>query len=212
MKKIILLVFLIGGVYTNAQEFKTEGKTVIGIFEAEGKSKNELYASINKWISINYNSSKSVIQMNDKESGTIIIKGINELAYTNIEKAVYPNNRFHSENTSTKFDHLIEINIRDNKFRISYRITDIVTEKYNLTDKFFTCINFNGENEEDIQSFVDEMDTILRRGMFGKKKRMGQEAKIRLMIPELNDAFVANIEKTMISLDNSTKETLQDNW
>lgn len=54
------------------QEFKYEEKLVTGIFEAQGKSKSEIFSAINKWISINYNSSKNVIQMNDMDSGTII--------------------------------------------------------------------------------------------------------------------------------------------
>ena len=75
----------------NSQEYKLEGKTITGTFDIKDKTKSEIFASINKWISINYNSAKSVIQMNDLESGTIIIKGINEVKYKNPQKVLYPN-------------------------------------------------------------------------------------------------------------------------
>ena len=75
MRKFILLILFITTI-TNAQEYKLEEKTVTGIFEIKEKTKAEIFASINKWVSINYNSAKNVVQMNDLESGTIIIKGI----------------------------------------------------------------------------------------------------------------------------------------
>jgi hypothetical protein len=65
MKKILLITFMVFGFLSYAQEFKAEGKTLTGIFEAEGKNKSELFSLINKWISINYNSSKNVIKMYD---------------------------------------------------------------------------------------------------------------------------------------------------
>ena len=94
---------------TNAQEYKLEDKTITGVFEVKEKSKAEIFASINKWVSINYNSAKNVVQMNDLESGTIIIKGINEVTYKNSMKELYPNKKYVEEYAKTKFNHLIEI-------------------------------------------------------------------------------------------------------
>ena len=77
MKKAIILfmILIVNSVYS--QDYTYEDKTMTGVFEAKDKSQSELFSLINKWISINYNSSKDVIQLNDKESGTIIIKGVN---------------------------------------------------------------------------------------------------------------------------------------
>lgn len=82
MKKIYLLVLLVN-FSLQAQDWKVAEKSVTAIFNVD-KSKSDLFTSINKWISINYNSAQNVIQMNDAESGTIIIKGINEVIYSNL--------------------------------------------------------------------------------------------------------------------------------
>lgn len=38
MKKILFGILMLVGFYTNAQEYKLEEKSVIGIFEANGKT------------------------------------------------------------------------------------------------------------------------------------------------------------------------------
>lgn len=42
---------------------------------AEGLSKDKIHSLVNEWIALNYRSANDVIQMNDKEAGTIIAKG-----------------------------------------------------------------------------------------------------------------------------------------
>ena len=45
------------------------------VIDVEGKSKDELYILANSWFVAQFNSGKSVIQLNDKEAGVIIGKG-----------------------------------------------------------------------------------------------------------------------------------------
>ena len=94
MKKTLMVYLLFLPIFTKAQEYKLEKKTVTGIFEVKEIKKAEIFVAINKWVSINYNSAKNVVQMNDLESGTIIIKGINEVSYKNSMKELYPNNKY----------------------------------------------------------------------------------------------------------------------
>ena len=75
MKKILLTLFICVWFNNYAQEFKLEEKSVTGVFEANGKTKAELFSAINKWVSINYKSASRVIQLNDAEAGAIVIKG-----------------------------------------------------------------------------------------------------------------------------------------
>ena len=84
--------------------------------------------------------------MNDLESGTIIIKGINEVSSKNSMKELYPNNKYLEEYTKPKFNHLIEIDIKDNRFMIIYKITDIATEDVGYNSLTFNCIGFDGIN------------------------------------------------------------------
>ena len=141
MKKIVLGILIMVSFYSNAQEYKLEEKSVTGIFEANGKTKAELFSAINKWISVNYNSANSVIQLNDLESGTIIVKGINTIVNKSFIKSfLHPDlQKKTSFNTMTyNFSHLIEINIKDNKFRIMYLITKY--EDYGNDNEIFKRI------------------------------------------------------------------------
>jgi len=44
--------------------------------DTHNKPANESFSLVNEWVAQNYNNSKEVIQLNDYESNTIIIKGI----------------------------------------------------------------------------------------------------------------------------------------
>ena len=207
MKTILILMLFITTI-TNAQEYKLEEKTVTGIFEVKEKTKSEIFASINKWISINYNSAKNVVQMNDLESGTIIIKGINGVAYKSYAKEVYPNIKF-PEYQEIKFNHLIEINIKDNKFRIIYKIIDAATgyEASNIVP-----INFNGINDVAIAEYNNKMDELLKGLLIGKKKQEKMKSYTKPMFEGLNNNLIENMKSTMQSIEKSITETAKEKW
>ncbi|SOU87108.1 conserved hypothetical protein [Tenacibaculum dicentrarchi] len=216
MKKMKLvfgiLTILMTSQITFGQEYNLEEKTVIGVFKMEGKNKSELFSSINKWISINYNSAQNVIQMNDKEAGTIIIKGINEVVYKNTMKSLYPKNKYIKEYSTTKFNHLIEINIKENKFRIIYKITEIASEDVGFNNMIFNCINFNGNNEKAITEYNEFIDGYLKKGLIGKKKRAKFKSKTKPMFDELNNSIVSDIKLTMKSIEKSVESKKKDDW
>jgi hypothetical protein len=210
MKKLLLplLLSLLSG-FLSAQDFKTEEKTITGTFDAKEKTKSELYSSINKWISINYNSAKNVIQMNDLESGTIIVKGINEVHYKNTLKQLYPNNTLISEIATVMFNHLIEINIKDNKYRVIYKITNADSEGYD--NLFFNCITLDTINDNAIQLYNLEMEKNLKKGLIGKEKREEFLSKTKPMFEEIIATLKDHIKTTMLSIDKSIS-TAKDNW
>ena len=197
---------------TYAQEYELDEKTVTGIFEMEGKNKSAIFSAINKWISINYNSAKNVIQMNEKESGTIIIKGINEVVYKNTWKFLYPKNKYITEYSTTKFNHLIEINIKDNRYRVIYKITDIASEEAEFNDMFFKCISFNRINEKYIDEYNEVIDGNLKKGMIGKKKRENFKSLTKPMFEELNSSILFDIKLTMKSIEQSVTSKNKDDW
>lgn len=210
MRKFILLLLFIP-IFTKAQEFKLEDKTVTGIFEIKEKTKAEIYASINKWVSINYNSAKNVVQMNDLESGTIIIKGINKVSYKNTMKVLYPNNVYIQEYATTNFNHLVEINIKDNKFRIVYKIIDIADVA--ASDySFFNCISFDGKNENAILEYNEKMENIFKKGLIGKEKRENFKSLSKPSFEGISNSLVSDIKSSMQSIEKSIIETQKDNW
>lgn len=216
MKKLNLIFGILTILMTSSisfgQEYEINAKTVTGVFEMEGKNKSELFSSINKWISINYNSAQNVIQMNDKETGTIIIKGINEVVYKNTMKSLYPKNKYIPEYSTTKFDHLIEINIKDNRYRVVYKITDIAGKDLGFNNMLLKCINFNGENEQAILEYSEIMDENLKKGLIGKKKRGKFMSLIKPMFEELNNNIIIDIKSTMKSIEKSVESKKKDDW
>ena len=206
----MLITFLIFSGLLNAQEFKIEEKTITGLFESKEKNKAELFAQINKWISINYNSSKNVIQMNDLESGTIIIKGINDVNYKNSGKVLNP--KIATEFATIKFNHLIEINIKDNKYRIIYRIVSIATDDYGYNDKLMNCINLNGNRDIQIQKYLDGMDKMLKKGLIGKEKRELYVEGIKLSFEEINTNLINDMKSIMLSVEKSVSNASKDGW
>jgi hypothetical protein len=213
MKKILFLfAFLCVAKVTNAQEYKIEEKSVTGVFEVGGKTKSDIFSLINKWISINYNSSKNVIQMNDSESGTIIIKGINEVKYKNTAKTLYPNNKYIPEFYTTKFNHLIEVNAKDGKFRIIFRILDIASENVGYNDITFNCVNFNGTNDAAIVEYNTIMEETLKKGLVGSEKRETFKTLTKPMFLELSESLINDIKLTMTSVEKTVKETSNNSW
>lgn len=118
----ILLLFINK---TTAQQLPTDsttGKiTYTEIVPADSLSKNELYSKINEWFAKSYNSATDVIQLNSKEDGKIIGKGIFILTvihrYNNINTPV-----------TIKIPYILSIYIKDNKFKYELTSFNVATE------------------------------------------------------------------------------------
>ena len=195
----------------NSQEYKLEGKTITGTFDIKDKTKSEIFASINKWISINYNSAKSVIQMNDLESGTIIIKGINEVKYKNPQKALYPN--LAAEFTTIKFNHLIEINVKDNKFRIIYKLIEIyMVDATVINDTKMICVNLDGSRKSEVDEHMILMEENFKKAYKNKEKRDRYLDAFKLSFAEINTNLINDMKVTMQSIEKSVSEATKDKW
>ena len=208
MKKIALVLLMFLSFYSNAQEYKLEEKTVTGIFEMNGKTKAELFSAINKWISVNYKSTKTVVQLNDAEGGNIIIEGITEGKF-NI-KPFWPKLK-RDKYEIVKFNHLIELNIVDNKLKMIYKITSLAnikhskakTECSNECDKnTLNCINFNGVDDNSIMVYNKFLESIYSRMRTEKIEKYQSLSKP--MFEELNSNLISNIKITMESIAKST--------
>lgn len=210
MKKVILLMLFITTI-TNAQEYKLEEKTVTGVFEIKEKAKAEIFASINKWVSINYNSAKNVVQMNDLESGTIIIKGINEVKHKNPLKIIYPN--LAAEFTTLKFNHLIEVNAKDNKFRIIYKLIEIyMFDTTVINDSKMISVNLDGSRKAEVEEYMVLMEESFKKAYKNKEKREKLLEAYRLSFQEINTSLKNDMTATMQSIEKSVSEATKDKW
>jgi hypothetical protein len=219
MKKLLVVLVLMLSTVSFGQEYKTEDKALTGVFEVAGKSKAEIFSAINKWISINYNSGKSVTQLSDAEGGNIIVKGINSVNYKNIAKILYPKMKSLPDELAIKFNHLTEINIKDNKYRIIYTIANIDVEpdvaKYitpELGAAQFACININGATDTAILLISNIMDTNFKDAKVSDEKRELLSAAIKPMYDEMNSDLVTDMKSTMISINKSVASAKADTW
>jgi hypothetical protein len=219
MKRILFATLLMLSISNYAQTYTTEDKALIGVFEVQGKTKAEIYSAINKWISINYNSGKSVTQLSDDEGGNIVIKGINEVSYPNISKIIYPNMKSIQDIATMKLNHLIEINIKDNKFRMIYKIVDLYIEPAavefmtpEITKMTNDCINLNGISDDALLTSSEFMDSNLKKAKIGKEKRDKIKELTKPMYDELNTNLVANMKATMLSIQSAVTTPANDGW
>jgi len=209
MKIIILFISIFAFQLSNAQEFKIEDKTLTGIFEVKEKTKAQIFTSINKWVSINYNSAKNVIQMNELESGILILKGINEVSYKNPSKVTMPNNKYVSEFTTANFAHLVEINIKDNKYRIIFKIITLAQEDLGFNETYMNCINLSGAKDSAVQNYNDELDKAFKNTLVSVGKREKLKEFTKPMFEEINTKLLVNLKALMLSIEKSFRE---DGW
>ena len=196
---------------TNAQEYKLEGKVITGTFDVKDKSKSEIFSSIKKWISINYNNPKNVVQMDDLEAGNIIIKGINEVKYKNPIKIIYPN--IAAEYTTSKFNHLIEVNVKDNKFRVIYKLIEIyMVDATVINDKKMIIVNLDGSRNSEVEEHVVLMEENFKKVYKNKEKREKLLQAFKLSFEEVNTNLRNDMKATMLSIEKSVNEATKDNW
>lgn len=216
MKKILFTTLLMLSLSNYAQTYTIEDKTLTGVFEVQGKTKAQIYSAINKWISINYNSGKSVTQLSDSEGGNIVVKGINETTYKNTYKILYPNNKYVPADYPLLLNHLIEVNIKDNKFRITYRIIDYVPATplvpYSLDKNAFDCINFNNSSDASILEYNNQIESLLKMGFIGAAKRGTVTALTKPSFDEVNSNIITSIKTTMLSIQSAVTTPTTDGW
>lgn len=83
------------------------------VIPAEGADKEKLYVILNYWYTMTFNDAKAVIQLNDKDAGTIIGKGF----IANVVGHTGGTNKY-----QVNMQPIIKADIKDNKVRITYTI------------------------------------------------------------------------------------------
>ncbi|OXA69794.1 hypothetical protein B0A67_18975 [Flavobacterium aquidurense] len=132
MKRLLLCVFLICNAFVFAQSKKEmlaemDGKynvddnnnvTITKIIEIDGLKKEEIYPRVLAYFTYNYGNGESVIQVQEKENGLIIGKGI----YDNVHVG------YSIVTTEIDLWHVIRVDIKDNKVRVFITLTEYKTK------------------------------------------------------------------------------------
>jgi hypothetical protein len=109
MKKLIL-VLLISSVNCYAQDFPSPFN--FSVIDSCPCSKDDLYNRALLWVVKAYNSSKDVIQMQDKETGVIVCKALIEVPGQK--------NAFGSPLGIDYVDYTLTIKVKEGKYKIAY--------------------------------------------------------------------------------------------
>jgi len=97
----------------------------------DGMTSKQIYSSVKEWTAINFKSANNGIKMDDQESGKIIIKAQSDYSY---KRDITIENRLHTVVMSYVFYYDIIFDIKDNKFRFSIEITDVIENRNNTSE------------------------------------------------------------------------------
>lgn len=92
---------------------KNNSLTYVQVIDCGEKTKDQLYVILNYWVSSSFNDANSVIQLNDKESGTIICQGY----VSGIAANVGGMNTY-----VVNIKPVIKVDIKDKKIRVTYSV------------------------------------------------------------------------------------------
>ena len=181
---IVLLMFFscfLSSGLALSQTIERSEKSITYVIDTPGKDKNTLYLEIFKSIALIYNDANNVIQMNDKESGTIIVKGLNNIDYLNFWWIGMPKlaKTMMQEKYSFPLNHSIEINIRDNKFRMMINFTSLNQMELAYPENIYNLIDLRTDGFQNFK-FLE-----LETRQYLKKKVRLSDKKISLCIDEM---------------------------
>lgn len=144
---------------------KNNSLTFIQVIEAPGRTKEQLYVTLNYWFTATFNDANSVIKFNDKEAGTIIGQGY-------VEGIATHSGGMNKYNISIR--PIIRVDIKEGKARLTYSL-----QAYNVVKTagggILGQINKgmgNANSEKDIEETwpLDQTYPFAEKDAFGAKK------------------------------------------
>ena len=146
MKTLILIfVLLLSVVTTKSQTFPFDSSThkvdYQEVVHVDSLSKDELFTRSREWFALICRDSKSVIQMDDRQSGKMIGKG-NSKGYYKMLLVEIP----------FRVNFTLSITCKDNRYR--YEMTDfVITNDENPTDKYSVEEILSKKKDKDVGYF-----------------------------------------------------------
>ena len=187
---------------------KNESLTYQQVFEAPGKTKQQLYVAMNYWATATFQD-KQAITLNDKEAGCIIIS-------STIRNIAEHQGTFNSY--SVNITPIIRIDIKDGKVRVTYTVqnydvlTDISGGWLSTTDDSKKTYGDSKRKQDDVTNayLYDEQWEIARHYPFvekDKKKRTCSKALV--MTHAYSNAIIDKVED---ALKNGIVGNEDDDW
>ncbi|HOY32118.1 MAG TPA: DUF4468 domain-containing protein [Bacteroidales bacterium] len=174
MKKIIIISFIaLSSIITNAQTSSFDERTEV--ITIDSVSKDILYSTAQSWFAKNFNDSKNVLEITDKESGKLFGKG--KVALGNLHGSL---------------SFTITIIVKENKYK--YTFSDFTSTDVMMTNVYHTTPT-NGIRYYDFGPFNQEKPNF--QGTLHSKKcwaKMQQQALIIIdnLIQNLKDFMSKN--------------------
>ena len=215
MKKLLLLLFIFS-LTSYSQEISYEGNTAIVVFQLDSLSADEIHSRALSAIANIFNSANDVIQLNDKASKKIVVRGKASVEITNPIKSIYPKTKFIDNIRPIYFDTKVNIDSKDNRYRIEYEVMN-PEYQYGNDRVPFGFISFDFPNEKEKISYVEMMMGEKGLTLLGKKKLdIYKEALIKVPneVTEIlrlhSNLFLNSIQAEMLGLSKSSTDG--DDW
>lgn len=212
MKVLLQSCLILMSILSYSQEYKIENKSVTYIGELKNKNKSLIFSAANNWVAKNYVSAKDVVQLNDIESGTIIVRGINTVSFKNYYQALTPEIKMTDTITYTKFNHTLEINTKDDKIRIIFKLNNIAFDDAGLNEIMFNTVNLEGVKEENIIQFNDFLNLKYGAALKGTNFLDNYKLIADPMFKEISKNTLIEIKKTIESIILHCNSYEIDKW
>lgn len=107
------------------------------------------------------------------------------------------------------FSNLIEINIKDNKYRVKYIITKY--EDFGSDNPIFKRVNFEGGDSNLEQDYYSLADSLIELYMINIKNKQAMRDIMKPMLDEMNSRLLIDAISTLNSIYNEAIKK-NDNW
>jgi len=187
---------------------KNESLTYQQVFEAPGKTKQQLYVAMNYWATATFQD-KQAITLNDKEAGCIIIS-------STIRNIAEHQGTFNSY--SINITPIIRIDIKDGKVRVTYTVqnydvlTDISGGWLSTTDDSKKTYGDSKRKQDDVTNanLYDEQWEIAKHYPFVAKDAQKRTcAKALVMTHAYSNAVLDKVEE---AVKNGIVGNDDDDW
>ena len=187
---------------------KNESLTYQQVFEAPGKTKQQLYVAMNSWATTTFQD-KQAITLNDKEAGCIIISS----TIRNIAEHMGTFNSY-----SINITPIIRIDIKDGKVRVTYTVqnydvlTDISGGWLSTTDDSKKTYGDSKRKQDDVTNanLYDEQWEIAKHYPFVAKDAQKRTcAKALVMTHAYSNAVLDKVEE---AVKNGIVGNDDDDW
>lgn len=176
MKKflVIITLFICNAIHAQDKMFDVlplqDGKVVYtGVVEVDSANKDVLYSRAKKWFAEEYKSAQNVIQLDDKDAGEVLGKGLFKSYFTVFMEA-----------QDVSVYHTVKIYVKDNKYK--YEITDFNVKFYVAPSKYNSAANY----DDQLENFV-------------KGRNKNNMHKMSMNIDSQVQDMIASLEKDMKS-------------